>query len=314
VSTGIVILNYNGSDETIRCIQSIESHNSADIKYFIIDNGSTEDRETAVIEAFLKSAFGDQCIRTEGLFPADFNKAKALFIASSSNDGYARGNNKGLRAAFSDPDIDDILVLNNDVFFDSDIIPKLISQRAKLDRPGILTPVIYNTNGGIEYSCARRFPSNWEIMLPFVFFKKDLFHLLSKSSDSQKILITNPELLRESAFPIGMPSGACMFIRKSILQEIDGLDEGTFLYYEENILCKKLLNKGLTNYCIPSVNALHIGGASTSKTTNLFLQKCNLESADYYLKSFSNSRLPLRIIWWIVKQAWELKFWIKNAR
>ncbi|MBR6053778.1 MAG: glycosyltransferase family 2 protein [Bacteroidales bacterium] len=297
MSTGIIILNYNGADETLRCLQSICGHNSASVKYFIVDNGSTVEGEVHDIESYIKSAF---------------QPGVATLIASKTNDGYAAGNNKGLRAAFEDPDIEDILILNNDVFFESDLIPELVACRDQLASPGILTPVLYNPDGSIEHNCARTFPSNWEVMLPFILFKKDMFRILSRTSRSQKMLRTDPELINRAYFPIGMPSGACMFMSKSLLMEMGGLDEGTFLYYEENILCKRLSDKGFLNYCLPALRALHAGGASTSKSPNLFLQKCNLESAGYYLEKYGEMTLLQRAVWRIVRQLWRLKFRIKE--
>ena len=313
MKTGIVILNYNSADETVRCVQSIERYNSADIRYYIVDNASGYE-EAVIIESFLQSTFPDQYIRSdrqEGSLP---ESARAVFIASKTNDGYAKGNNKGLRIAFSDPEIEYILILNNDVYFDSDLIPTLISQIEQLNNPGILTPVLYNLDGEIELNCARHLPSNWEVMLPFILFKKDVFHILSRLSRAQKILKRNPEKLQEPSFDIGMPSGACMFTKKSLLKEIGGFDEGTFLYFEENILCKRLQEKGRVNYCIPAVHALHAGGASTLKSGNLFLQKCNLDSADYYLKNYARLRFVQRIVWQMTNLAWRVKFRIKSCR
>lgn len=314
MKTGIVILNYNSADETVHCIQSIEHHNSADIRYFIVDNGSVNRQETDFLDSFLQSTFADRYIRADRSEDRPSGTIRAVFVASKTNDGYAAGNNKGLRIAFSDPEIEYILILNNDVYFDSDLIPTLASRIGRLNNPGILTPVLYNLNGGIEMNCARRFPSNWEVMLPFILFKKDLFHILSRSSGAQKILKSHPEKLQEPAFVIGMPSGACMFTKKSLLQEMGGLDEETFLYYEENILCKKLQEKGRLNYCIPAAHALHAGGASTLKSGNLFLQKCSLDSADHYLKNYAGLRLVQRFVWHLTKCAWHAKFRIKARR
>lgn len=297
MSTGVIILNYNGADETLQCLQSISRHNSADVRLIIVDNGSTAEGEVQRIEAYIKSAF---------------QPGTAVVIASKTNSGYAAGNNKGLRAAFDDAEIEDILILNNDVFFESDLIPELIACRNRLASPGILTPLLYNPDGSIEHNCARIIPSNWEVMLPFILFKRDLFHILSRASDSQKILKRDRSLINEASFPIGMPSGACMFISKSLLKEMDGFDEGTFLYYEENIICKRLSDKGLINYCLPTIRALHAGGVSTSKSPNLFLQRCNLESAGHYLEKYGEMNLLQATVWRIVRQMWRLKFKIKE--
>ena len=311
MAVGIIILNYNSASYTIQCIQSIEKHNSAIVKYIIVDNGSTKEGEVITLASYLESAFPVQFLELEDTSFSP-NIPKVCLVASKSNDGYAQGNNKGLRILFEDSDIDDILILNNDVFFESDIIPELLSMREQMEKPGILTPVLYNLDGGIEHNCARRFPSNWEVMLPFILFKKDVFHILSHSSKSQKIFLKDPNLLYEPVIEVGMPSGSFMFIGKDLLRKMNGLDKGTFLYYEENILCKRLSIQGYHCYCVTSVHARHVGGASTSNANNLFLQRCNLESADYYLGNYASLSFLQRIVWNLVFRLWSLKFKIKG--
>ena len=293
--TGVIILNYNNAYDTIKCIESIETHNTSPIQYFVVDNGSTKPGEITQLNDFISAA------RLPFL----------SFLQNPTNDGYARGNNKGLAYAFADPDITDIIILNNDILFESDIIPVLLKEREKLDRPAILTPLLRNRNGSIEMPCARRFPTNWQTILPFLLFKHNICSILSKSERKQRYFATNPELIEADAFPIGMPSGAFMLIDKQLFQSINGFDKGTFLYYEENILCKNLQELGYKNYCIPKVYARHIGGASTRKISNLFLQKCNLESADYYLKNYAQLSIIQKTTWEIVRSLWILKFNLK---
>lgn len=309
MTTGIIILNFNNSEDTIQCIRSIEEHNTAPVKYIIVDNGSRKDSVDS-LRRFLEDYYGNQLeLLEEGCTTQSL--AHINFLASPTNDGYARGNNKGLAYAFADPDITDIVILNNDILFESDIIPVLMKEREKLERPAILTPLLRNRNGSVEMPCARRFPTNWQTILPFLLFKHDICNIISKSDRKQRYFATNPELTGTDAFPIGMPSGAFMFVDKQLFQSINGFDNGTFLYYEENILCRRLQGLGYKNYCIPKVYARHIGGASTSKISNLFLQKCNLESADYYLKNYAQLNIIQKLIWGIVRFLWILKFKLK---
>ena len=42
MSTAVVILNYNNSEDTINCIKSVEENNTADVKYVVVDNGLIE--------------------------------------------------------------------------------------------------------------------------------------------------------------------------------------------------------------------------------------------------------------------------------
>ena len=294
--TGIIILNYNNFEDTVQCIKSIEEHNTAPVKYIVVDNGSTDKEAVRHIGDFLTGI------------------PNAAFVVSPSNDGYARGNNKGLELAFADDEIDDVLILNNDVLFTSDVLPALIEERRTLPDPAILTPLLRTPKGAIEYNCARVFPSNWTVILPFLLFKYDVLHILTRSSRKQKMLLSDPSLLQRRSFPVGMPSGSFLFIKKSIFRQLGGFDPGTFLYYEENILCKRIRDLKLHNYCVPGVSAVHLGGATTGSAPNLFLQKCNLESADYYLREVGNMTFPQKAVWALTRAAWRLKFALKAGR
>lgn len=311
MATGIVILNYNGAQDTVQCIQSIEKFNSAPVKLLVIDNGSSNGEDVDCLDNFFTQTGRPYLRLTDNEQPENPLPYFTL-LASTQNSGYAQGNNKGLRLAFADPEIDQVLILNNDVLFTEDILPALLEIQDQLPNAGLITPLIVSRNGEIDHCCAREFPSNREVMLPFMLFKRDLFHILSKSNQREKILLQHPDWVQKRFFPVGMPSGACMLIDKALLQEAGGFEDGTFLYYEENILCKKLQDRRKCCYCIPSISALHLGGSSTSKTQNLFLQKCNLESADYYLRHFAGMTFFQCCIWTVTCWLWKLKFHLKQ--
>jgi len=115
-----------------------------------------------------------------------------------------------------------------------------------------------------------------------------------------KLLKNNPKLMDLEYFPVDLTSGSCMFISKNLMKSLGGFDEGTFLYYEENILYKKLSALGLVNYCAPCVHAIHLGGSSTGKVHNAFLWRCNFESAGYYLEKYCNLSFLQKVLWKLI--------------
>ncbi len=310
--TAILILNYNSSTDTIECIRSIEACNSAPIKFIVVDNGSTAQGEIDRLDRFF-SQIGRSYHRWSD---ADQPKGELPFfslIASATNDGYARGNNKGLRIAYEDSSIQNILVLNSDILFTEDLLPTLLNAHQKESDCGLITPLVISREGEIDHCCARKAPTNWEVICQFAFFGRDLFHLLSKANRQQKILLNKPELISRPLFPIDIPSGACMLIDKGLFQAIGGFDPGTFLYYEELILYKKLHALSRINYCVPSVRCTHLGAGSTQHSHSRFLQRCNLESADHYLTRYEHLSILQRLVWKFVKGFWLLKFKITNT-
>ena len=185
---------------------------------------------------------------------------------------------------------------------------------SRLDRCGIITPTLLKRNGKtIDYCFARKFVSNWNIMLPFLLHNRNRKGRLTKNARKQNLLSIQPDLLQKGeVFPIDYPSGSCFFCTKEALQEIKGFDPGTFLYYEEIILYKRLCRIGLRNYCDPRVQAIHLGGHSTRMSDNLFLQRCNLESADLYFRKYGDCTPVQRMVWALTKASWKIRFFLKK--
>lgn len=94
---GIVILNYETWDATLKCIKSIEkTENTESVRVYLIDNASSSDMPVA-----LKQYINDHDV---------------VYISSKENRGYAAGNNLGIRKALEDQ-CGYILISNNDIVY-----------------------------------------------------------------------------------------------------------------------------------------------------------------------------------------------------
>ena len=314
MTTGVIILNFNNADATIHCICSLEKYNTRPVKYIIIDNGSAAE-SVERLDAFFKPHFeGDYLKADIEDRPDQVSLPKVSFLLNPWNEGYAVGNNKGLAWAYSDDEITRILLVNNDILFTEDILPRLEEDMQSLPGVGIITPLLLQKDGKtVDSCCARRFVSNRNLMVPFLLHNRDIFGWITKHSRKQHIIGTNPELLDAgTAFPIDYPSGSALYFKKSTFFDIDGFDNRTFLYYEELILYKKLKGKGLRSYCDPTIQAIHLGGDSTRMSDNSFLQRCNLESADVYFRNYGEMTPTERIAWAVIRKSWEARLWLKK--
>ena len=289
MKTAVIILNYNNYEDTINCIESVESYNTASIKYIIVDNGSSCTYAVLKLNEFFKSRFGCQYTMLEEGKCIPTPLPYVTLLASPTNDGYAKGNNKGLRLAYQDEEIDRILILNNDILFVEDIIPKLIDTMEQLPDCAIISPLLYKKGGKeIDYNCARKniSPSN--------LIKDNFFHywyrLRSNSAiarNEDRYILKNKEGQLPLVIPIDLPSGSCMLITKRLFRQIGSFDSHTFLYYEENILFKKIEKLGLRNYLCTQLKCIHLGASSTTSSPTLFIMDCNIDSARYYMKNYS---------------------------
>lgn len=312
--TGIIILNYNNTSDTIKCIASIEQFNSAPVKYIVVDNHSTEKDTESILQEAFKGWFGDSCLKSAEEPQGETVLPKVTFLLNQENSGYARGNNYGLRWAYHDPEISSILLLNNDVLFVEDIIPRLKEDSIACPDCGFITPLLIKRDWkSIDHCCARKFVSNWNLMVPFLVHNRNRHKLMTKAEHKQRYILQNPDLLKsDKPFPIDYPSGSCLFIKKDILERIDGFDPETFLYYEEIILYKKLKAIGIQNYCDPQIRVIHLGAKSTGMADNSFLQKCTLDSADVYYRKYGECTPAEKFVWVLTKSSWKIRLGLKS--
>lgn len=287
--TAIIILNYNNYKDTINCIESIEKFNTAPIKYIIIDNGSTDKNAVTCIDDYLKCSFKNnykRIVEDDDISILPY----ATLLVCNINEGYARGNNKGLKLAYKDPSVENVLILNNDVLFVEDIIPGLYDiYYNKLKDVAILSPLLYTKDlKRIDYTCARRNTTAWEII------KKNIFHyyyVLTHKTDIQinkrRYLIIDT-IPNEDILKIELPSGSCMFVNKRLFEDIGSFDPNTFLYWEENILYKKTESIKKNNYLATKLKCIHLGAMSTSLSANDFRVRVGVQSQMYYVNNYSD--------------------------
>ena len=310
MSTAVVILNYNNSQDTINCIKSVETFNTADIKYIVVDNGSTNHNVVDEISHFLRESFSDTLILHDD-YASLSDLPRMTFLISNTNDGYGEGNNKGLRLAYNDKSIDDILILNNDILFVEDIIPNMQKVRSSLTDCAIISPILFKKGlEEIDYNCARKNHGEWELILTYLFLYKDFFGYISKKEKRRKLFMADPELQNKDLLPIELPSGSCMLVSKDLIKEVGGFDSHTFLYFEENILYKKVRKLNKNNYLLPKMKCIHLGASSTKKTSGAFLLKCSLNSASHYLSCYCKMNILQNCVWRIAKFLFNIKIGI----
>jgi GT2 family glycosyltransferase len=116
----VILVNWNGSDDTLNCLESISTSTYQDYFVVVVDNGSRSDQLQKLRQS--KSAF--------------------KLIETGENLGYTGGNNKGIEYAL-ECKAEYVLLLNNDTYIAVDTLTNVM-RAADLDkRIGILSPKIY---------------------------------------------------------------------------------------------------------------------------------------------------------------------------
>ena len=303
--TALLILSYNNTPATIACLESILQYNTSPVKFLVVDNGSTVPDAVSRLEAWIQPRFEGAYRRLTDADEPDGNLPKMTLLASAANDGYARGNNKGLRHIFADSEVENIAILNNYILFVEDAIPHICESYGKIGNCGIVTPLLLRSDGKVDMATVRYAPSAWTIMTRFGYKFPLLMRLVDRDWFNMQVMKSEPAT--DEPFETQLPNGSFMYASAEVWKAVEGFDPRTFLYYEENILYKKTSQLGLRNYCVPSGRAIHLGAATTGRRFSPFLQKCEMHSADIYLRYYESLNLPKRIYWQVIKWVFPVK-------
>ena len=128
----IIILTYNGKEDTLECLESVSKINYKNFKTFVVDNNPSDDSVKCIEEKF---------------------KNSITLIKNPNNDGFAEGNNAGIREALKDT-FDYFFLLNNDTIVDPNILDELVFAADKKPNFGILGPKsLYYDNRDVIDHC-----------------------------------------------------------------------------------------------------------------------------------------------------------------
>ena len=115
----IVGLNWNGAEDTLRCIESLERQTHPNFRLLVVDNGSTD----GSVESL--RALGD----------------RITLIESEKNLGYTGGNNLGMRRALAEG-ADYLWLFNNDAIAEPETLARLIAVAEADPAIGLLSPLV----------------------------------------------------------------------------------------------------------------------------------------------------------------------------
>lgn len=254
----IIILNYNTFDQTIVLVNQI--HNLG-YPIIVVDNASSNNSWNEI---------KNNTDRFENVY----------LIKSEVNGGYSKGNNVGIRFAVERFEaLKYIAIMNPDIEMCREDTFKVLCDALEADDTlaGITAMTIFNNVFFQENPCAARFLSDNDMIIADV-------AVISK-------------WIRRSYWTIlGNDSGVsyvdkiqgCFFImKKEIFEKVGYLDENVFLYYEEDILGKKIKKQGYKLGVFVGESIKHNHGTKDIEMIDLkkrqFYNKCMLESKKYYM-------------------------------
>lgn len=249
-----LILHYYTCEDTIKCVESIEKLNYKKVEIVIVDNAS-------------KNGTGKEL---EEIYK---NNKKVHIILSEQNLGFANGNNLGFEYAKKNLNPDYIVMCNNDVYMIQEDFCERIIEEERQSNFAVLGPkILLPDNKVCNYS--ESMPTLKELQITKInhqiyyylnklnlrYIYTFLFKYINKKFTK---VCTDYNSRKENV----LINGCCIIFSKVYIDKFDGLDDRTFLYYEEQLLYLRLIRNNMKSVYNPYIMVFHNEGVATKKST-----------------------------------------------
>lgn len=247
----IVILNWNGLNDTLRCLGSLAHLHLPDgvtAHILLIDNGSDAD--------------------PSGLIHQQFPQVQ--MTRNAQNLGFAGGCNVGIRMAMA-MGADEVLLLNNDTVVSPDFLAQMLGVTQRLPQPVIAAPVIYDMQqrdqvtfaGGTVDFGRGKFGHHTDINTSGFSEKPDVFTeglgFLKKPNPSEKISEVSTH---------DYVTGCAMLIPRAVIERIGLLEAAFFAYCEDVEYCVRAQRHGIASVVVHNSHIWHDESSSTRRGLN----------------------------------------------
>jgi GT2 family glycosyltransferase len=236
----IILLNYNGSEDTIECIKSLDSMNTEyGYDVYIIDNDSRKEEAEVLIEYIKRREDFSICLED---VPNKGETKGNVLILSNDNVGFAGGNNRIIRAIYKRYEY--ILLLNNDTVVKTDFLKKMLDLMNEDKEIGFASCKINNYyNRELLWNCGG-------VLRPW-----GLRKYYSDAELSRKPEVINAEFI----------TGCALFIRSSIIEKYGALSDDFFHGEEDFNFCWRMKKYHVKGRCINRVLVYHKVNATSNK-------------------------------------------------
>ena len=300
----IIIINWNGWEDTLECLESLYQINYSNYNIIVVDNNSNDDSMEKIKE-YCKGQiviepkfcqynpdnkpiklfeYNKNELKVEMNLQNDFNSSfnKIIFLIKNNvNLGFAEGNNVGIKFALNNLNPDYILLLNNDTVVDPDFLTELI-KIAEIDKE-------------IGFVGAKT----------YFYDKKNTIQIAGGGyiDFKQVIAIENGLNQIDSSkynknYPVDYVSGSCMLCKREVLDKIGLLNTNYFMYWEDVDWCFRGKKLGYKSFYAFKSKIWHKTGVSSNNYFKIYYYTRN---RIYFMKqNFNDSNYIKSLIYFFI--------------
>ena len=226
----IIVLNWNGLDDTIECLESLHKITYPNYQVIVVDNGSEGEDVRVLGEKF-------------GYY--------IHIIENDRNYGFAEGNNIGMRYAINSYAPDYLLLLNNDTVVAPDFLDELVKVVDSDSKIGIASPKIY------YYEFKSRNDVIWFAGGRIKWWRRWVYpHIGWRENDQRQY---------QKMAAVDWASGAAMLLKSSVVEKLSLLNSGYFFGNEDVEYCIKARKNGFKIVYVPTAKVWHKIGMTREK-------------------------------------------------
>jgi GT2 family glycosyltransferase len=256
----IIILNWNGWEDTVECLESLYQINYPYYDVIVVDNGSQDNS----VEMIKNYASGKLSVESDFFEYQSFNKPikifeysakeleslqiinenftnlhsnhKLILIKNEVNSGFSEGNNLGINFSLQFLNSNHILLLNNDTVVERNFLNELVKFVDMDPEIGIVGPMVnyYDKPDKTAYIGHNVNLCNGRISDPY-----------------------SIDLNPTKSVPIDYVVGCGLLIKRSVVEDIGLLDPNYFLYYEDVDWCLRARKHGYKIFYVSKSKIWH---------------------------------------------------------
>jgi len=246
----VIYVYYNTPFELAQSIASVEENSKGiGLEIIVVDNDSPKK------------------------IPKTLEKKKNIkIIKNKKNVGFGKGCNIGAMVAQGEY----LLFLNPDTVVSKSAISEMLKTLRKKNI-GIVGPKMLDEDGN-TLPTINSFLTFRALFVVYSFFNT----MFKKNPISKRFWLY--DLDRDKEQKVDVLSGACLMLKRTTFEKVEGFDERFFMYFEEQDLCSKIKRNGLAVVFNPKAKIIHLIGRSLSEKKKI--QKYFQESRFLYAKKY----------------------------
>jgi GT2 family glycosyltransferase len=252
VKLSVVVVTWNSAADIEACIDSINF--GSEFEVIVVDNASTD-------------ATRDKLSRYHHL----------RLVANNSNCGYAHANNQGIKLATGEY----VLLLNPDTRIELGALDTLARYLDEHPEASAVAPRLISPDGTTQYSI-RSLPTAsmllWELI--------GLSRLFPNSRRFGRWKMKYFDYDRTGE--VEQPMASCLVVRKTVLDQLGGMDEQFPMLYNDVDLSKRMSDAGWKTVYVADARVVHRHGASTKQARAKMIPESH-RSAFRYLRKHDRS-------------------------